>query len=310
MPNATKDPSWLPEVLTNLAVASGVGYLAAAYTVSRYLTRPSRGRPRTTPADLGWEWEPLECRTADGVRLVGWAVTPPRPRGTVALFHGLRNNRTQTLGRLAFLVDAGYRCVAFDHRAHGESSGRRTSFGFYESRDVAAVLTQMRERWPTGPHGAHGISMGAAALCYASDWTRQLDAVILESVYYDVANAFISRIGTRFPPWFRRLSRGTVWVTERRLGVRMQQLAPVDYMGQLAPAPVFLVTGADDAHAPPADAERLLQRCQGPGELWLAPRVRHTDMLEVGGQPYQERVIDFLNRWMGQGAKVKHEVSA
>jgi len=58
----------------------------------------------------------------------------------VALFHGLRDNRGYLLGRTAFLAAAGYRCVAVDHRAPGETGGKRTSFGFYESRDVAAVL--------------------------------------------------------------------------------------------------------------------------------------------------------------------------
>src|SRR5688500_17837951 len=89
--------SWLADKLATLVMASGVGYLAAAYTISRWLTRPSRWKARRTPGDLGLPWEPLECRTEDGYRLVGWAVTPPRPRATALLFHGIRNNREQTL---------------------------------------------------------------------------------------------------------------------------------------------------------------------------------------------------------------------
>src|SRR5262249_5701182 len=162
---------------------SGVGYVAAAYTVSRWLTRPSLGRVRATPGDHGLAWERLECRTADGLRLVGWAVTPPRPRATVVLCHGIRGNREKTLSRTAFLVAAGYRCVAFDHRAHGESAGRRTSFGFHESRDVRAILELTRRLWPGQRLAVLGISMGAAALCYAADWARTCDAVILESLY-------------------------------------------------------------------------------------------------------------------------------
>jgi len=292
-------------MLTRLALASGIGYVAAAYTVSRWLTRPSRGRPHQTPTTLGLDWEPLECRTEDSCRLVGWAVTPPRPRGTVAIFHGLRQNRTQTLSRTAFLAAAGYRCVAFDHRAHGESSGKRTSFGYHERRDVGAVLDLLRDRWPTGPHAALGISMGAAAVCFAGDRARHLDAVVLESVYHDVGSAFVSRIGTKFPAWFKRLSKGAIWLTERRLGVRLQQLAPVEHVGNLAPAPVFLLTGEEDAHAPPADAERLLERCRGPRELWLAPRAGHMDMHEVGGTAYEGRILGFLDRWMSSTSPMR-----
>src|SRR5262249_16611530 len=85
--------SWLPEGLTTMAVPTGVGYLAVAYSVSRWLPRSTQRPPKMTPTDLGLPWEPLECRTADRIRLVGWLVEPRNPFGTVALFHGMRHNR-------------------------------------------------------------------------------------------------------------------------------------------------------------------------------------------------------------------------
>ena len=56
-------------MLAGAAVLSGVGYLLTAYTVSRWLTRPSRGVPRPTPTEAGLEWEHAECQTMDGHRL-------------------------------------------------------------------------------------------------------------------------------------------------------------------------------------------------------------------------------------------------
>jgi alpha-beta hydrolase superfamily lysophospholipase len=286
----------MPDLLARLTAASGIGYLATAYTVSRWLTRASRQRPQLTPSDWQLPWERLECTTADRLCLVGWVVTPPRPRATVALFHGIRSNRQQTLARTALLAAANYRCVAFDHRAHGESDGRRTSFGYYESRDVAAVLELIERRWPHQPRAALGISMGAAALCFAASPGRAFDAVILESLYHDLASAFSSRIGRGYPAWFKRFSRGVVWVTERRLALRLSDLAPVEHIGKLAPAPVLIVTGTEDAHAPPEDAQRLYERCQEPRELCLVSRAGHLDVCETGGPPYRERILDFLQR--------------
>jgi alpha-beta hydrolase superfamily lysophospholipase len=299
MVKALRDRAWLPDMLTGLAIASGVGYVAAAYSVSRWLTRATPGRPHATPSDYGLLWEPLQCRTVDGERLVGWLVSPPRPRATVVLFHGLRGNRAMTLQRTAFLVAAGYRCVAFDHRAHGESTGRRTSFGYHESRDVKAVLRLARERWAEQPFAVLGISMGAAAVCYAARDIPAAGAVILESLYHDIGAAFINRIGSHYPPWFKRLSRGVVWVTERRLGVRLDQLAPAKHIAELAPAPVLLLTGSDDTHAPPDDAVRLYACCREPREFWLVPRAGHKDVCEAGGDLYRERILDFLQRRLG-----------
>jgi alpha-beta hydrolase superfamily lysophospholipase len=205
------------------------------------------------------------------------------------------NNREQTLGRLAFLAAAGYRCIAFDHRAHGESTGRHTSFGFYESRDVLAVLDFLRERWPHEPRAAVGISMGAAALCYAAERARAFDAIILESLYHDIGRAFASHIHT-YPHWFKHLDQSILWLTERRLGVRMGKLAPVEHIGDFAPTPVLLLTGSLDPHAPPDDTRHLFERCRGPRELCFVPNAGHRDLFESGGQLYQSRVLDFLKR--------------
>jgi alpha-beta hydrolase superfamily lysophospholipase len=291
--------AWLKGLLAGLAAASGVGYLATAYTVSRWLTRGSRCRPHPTPDALGLDWGPLECRTGDGLLLKGWVVAPPAPRATVALFHGLRQNRAQALDRMALLVRAGYRCVAFDHRAHGESGGRRTSFGFREARDVAAVLDLVGRRWPHQGRAALGISMGAAALCFAAPRARELDAVILESLYHDLGSTFQNRIGSKFPAWFGRFRRGVIWVTERRLGLRLRQIAPVDHIGELAPAPVLLLTGAEDVHAPPHDAARLFAHCRGPRELALIPGADHVNLFESGGRLYRNLLLGFLDRCLG-----------
>jgi alpha-beta hydrolase superfamily lysophospholipase len=288
--------SWLTDVLTGLVAVSGVGYVAVAYSISRWLTRTSPA-PADLPAlDEPLLLEPLECMTADGLRLAGWAVTPPRPRATIALFHGMRGNRAQIADRVAFLTSAGYRCVAFDHRAHGQSEGRRTSFGYYERLDVLAVLDLIERRWPDAPCAALGVSMGAAALCYAAPRTRRFQAVILESMYHDLDSAFRTRVGRGYPPWFHRFSRGIIWVTERRLGVRLTQLAPVDYIRQLSPVPVLLVTGSEDPHAPPHDAERLYARCREPRELAIIPGAEHGDVCAKGGPVYERCILGFLER--------------
>jgi alpha-beta hydrolase superfamily lysophospholipase len=296
-PSQSAQP-WLPNLLAQVALSTGVGYLAAAYTVSRWLTRPTRGRPQETPDRLGLPWERIECHTADGFRLRGWVVQPARPRGTVAVFHGIRRNRSSTLGRMALLAAEGYRCVAFDHRAHGESAGRRSSFGYHEGRDVAAVLDLARRTWPHEPLAALGISMGAAAICYAAEHTSNCAAIVLESCYHDIASAFENRLRHGYPPWYQRLSRGVIWVTERRLGLRLGQLSPADHIERLAPAPVLLLTGTEDRHATPQETVRLYERCREPKEIWMVPGATHKDVLEAGGPAYRQRVLSFLDNKM------------
>ena len=179
--------SWWSELIASAVAVSGVGYVAASYTISRWLTRavqashpslltkrhdvgsagmPDRGRPAS-----GWMGVDTSGYTRHGGSLSRSAQPRPAPR------------------RIDFLTREGYRCVAFDHRAHGQSEGKRTSFGYHERQDVSAVLELIARRWPDQPRGILGISMGAAAVCYAAPHTHTSQAVILESMYHNLARA-------------------------------------------------------------------------------------------------------------------------
>jgi alpha-beta hydrolase superfamily lysophospholipase len=292
MAQASRTASWVNDALARLVAVSGVGYLATAYTISRWLTRASPDAPEI-PEDSQAIWQHVACTTADGISLAGWIASPEEPRGTVALFHGMRQSRGQMLGRIEFLLRAGYRCVAFDHRAHGQSGGRRTSFGWHEAHDVAAVARFVAERWPDQPRAALGVSMGAAALCFAAG-RAAFDVYVLESLYHDLAAAFRDRVGAGYPSWFGPFVRGVVWLTERRLGVLIDHITPADYIARLGPA--LLVTGSDDPHASPGAVARLFERCADPREFHLIAGAEHSDVADAGGERYRELVLGFLAR--------------
>jgi pimeloyl-ACP methyl ester carboxylesterase len=281
-------------LLASMTAYSGVGYVATAYTISRWLTRATPSRPTKPDLPAPLDCQERECQTADGLRLSGWVVSPPNPIGNVALFHGLRGDREQTLSRLAMLAAAGYRCVTFDHRGHGASDGRLTSFGYYESRDVIAVRSFMESSWPGEPAAALGISMGAAAVCFAAAQGARFDALILESLYPRLANAFQNRVGCGYPAWFGQFRAGVIWITELRLGVKLEQVAPVDIMPQLAPAPVLLLTGGDDPHAPPDEVAQLHHTYPSTSAFHVIPGGDHSNVCEAGGDLYQDLVLDFL----------------
>lgn len=287
--------NWFHELWPRMVVASGGGYAAFAYGVSRWLTRRSPARPEIPRDFLPCRAERLQCRTSDGILLKGWRLETATPRATIALFHGLRDNRSKTLDRAAFFLAAGYRCILFDHRAHGESGGRFTSFGYHERHDVEAVARLIRSRWPQEPCAALGFSMGAAALCFAGKAAHSFDALILESVYHDLARAFQHRIGGRFPGWFRHFRRGIIWFTERRLNVPIHRVAPIAHIAQLAPRPVLLLTGSEDEHAPPHEVEALAAQLPETGRFHVIPGATHDDVCSRGGLAYQKLLLTFLD---------------
>jgi pimeloyl-ACP methyl ester carboxylesterase len=145
---------------------------------------------------------------------------------------------------------------------------------------------------------ALGSSMGAAALCYAAEFQLSWRAMVLEGIYRDIGSAFARRIGSDYPAWFGRLYPGVVRVTERRLGLRLEQLTPLAHVGRLGDVPILFITGMNDRFAPPADAEQVAAQCRGPRDLWVVPNAGHSDVFDKGGEVYQNQVTAFFRKWM------------
>jgi pimeloyl-ACP methyl ester carboxylesterase len=185
--------------------------------------------------------------------------------------------------------------VAIDHRGHGDSGGRDSSFGWHERHDVTAVSDHIRDTWPGEFRAAVGVSMGAAAVCFAAADGTNWHAVVLESVYDEVLATFRRRVTVGYhPAWFGGLIERAGWVTEWRLGVKFARMRPAEYVRELDGTPVLFVSGEDDPTVPPDRAREIARQHAGPGSLWLVPGAGHRDVFEKAGADYGRRVVDFL----------------
>jgi alpha-beta hydrolase superfamily lysophospholipase len=286
---------WFDRVWPVVAASTGVGYVALSYVVARWLTR-SYPESIVAPAELkSYMLSDLECATTDGMRLKGWALSPSHPRANVVLFHGMRRNRLDMVSRVLMFANAGYRCILFDHRGHGESDGDLTSFGYHERHDVAAVATLVRQAWPALPCAALGVSMGAAAVCFAAGDSHVFDAVVLESLYHDLDRAFDHRVGGEFPEWFTTFRLGITWFIEQRMGAPLHEVSPAVHIAKLAPTPILLVTGSEDAHAPPTDAHGIAKQASS-AQVCIIDGACHSNVLEYGGARYERAVLSFLDQ--------------
>jgi uncharacterized protein len=294
---------WLGNLAARLALASGVGYIAAAYTISRFMTRPRRKPLSSFPDEYGLNYRETILETSDQVRLSTWIVEPNYSIGTIALFHGMRHNRAQMLSRIQFLTESGFRCVVIDHRAHGTSTGKLVSFGWYEAQDVISVSDYINANWPDQPKLALGISMGAAAITFAGrrcNW----DGIVLEGIYPELAVAFKRRIGFSYPKWFASLYPAVVWLTQKRMNVRIKHIQPVQTVRELPPTPILLITGMEDKVATVEDVDRVRVSTGMDGRLVTIPNAGHNNVHEMGGEEYEQIVLQFLT------ATIKKEIAA
>ena len=128
----------------------------AARLAADLFMRPARVEPRAW--ELKWieDAQPVQLTTRHG-DMSGWSWGEGP---AVILLHGW-NGRGSQMGLLARAVaGAGFRAVAFDGPAHGNSPGRRTNLINHSAAlvDVARELPDM--------HGIVGHSFGALAISY------------------------------------------------------------------------------------------------------------------------------------------------
>jgi uncharacterized protein len=107
--------------------------------------------------------------------------------------HGIHSNRLSMVRRARLLNAAGFSVLLFDFQAHGESTGARITFGHLEAEDAGSAVAFVRARLPNERIGAIGTSLGGAAALLGPH-PLPVNALVLESVYSDIAPAITNRL--------------------------------------------------------------------------------------------------------------------
>ncbi len=226
----------------------------------------------------------------------GWLARGTHGGDVVVLVHSIRSNRVEMLSRAKFLNARGYGVLLIDLQAHGETPGQRITFGARESEDVEAAVTFLQENFPSARIAAIGVSLGAAAIVLAQR-ALKLDAVVLESLHPTIEEAVENRLRLHLGEFGTSLSPLLLSQLSFRLNLSPSELNPITRIGDLN-APVLLISGTDDRHTTVAEAERLFAAARQPKELWIVPGGGHSNMHAYAGKQYENRILDFLERYM------------
>lgn len=222
----------------------------------------------------------------------GWLVYGEPDKGVVLLVHSIRSNRLEMLSRARFLNERGYSVLLIDLQAHGESPGKRITFGARESESVDAAVAFLRETFPREKIGAIGVSLGAAAIVLAKHAIK-LDAVILESLHPTVEEAIDNRLKLHFGEYGSALLPLILFQFSFYLDIPISELSPITEIDNLN-IPLLLISGTNDAHTTLPETERLFAAAREPKEIWIIPGAGHFNMHSYAGRTYEDRILAFL----------------
>ena len=254
------------------------------------LIAPSLCEIGKLPADL--PVAPVQFPSSSGATLHGWLVNGRTDKGVVILMHGIRANRLQMVGQAEFLFREGYSVLLFDFQAHGESVGKHITAGYLESRDAAAAVGFIRQKFPGKKICVAGFSMGGAAAVLAEP-PLPVDAMILQSVYPTIEQAITDRLRSRFG-WLGTLGTPCLtWQLKPRLGFGVHDLCPVRHVGKIT-VPKFFIAGTSDRDTTLPESQALFDAAAEPKQIWLVQDAGHVDMLSFAKNEFEKRVLDFL----------------
>ena len=195
-----------------ILVGTFTGFAAAYRFALRYRERvglPHRSPVVTSPREFGLDFEEIEIPAGD-YHLAGWFVpagpgvaraagrrasagTPATSVGAaeqrpgIVVVHGWESNRGRTFAHVRYLHAAGFHCLVFDVRGHGDSPEETLPISVPEfAEDTVAAVRWLAARPEVSSVGVLGHSMGGAGAIVAASREPAIEAVVSMSAPSDL----------------------------------------------------------------------------------------------------------------------------
>ncbi|WP_026694745.1 alpha/beta hydrolase [Peribacillus kribbensis] len=226
-------------------------------------------------------------------------VHPHPAKKWMVFCHGITENKYNSIKYMNMFLKRGFNAVIYDHRRHGESGGRTSSYGHYERMDLQAVIHELLER--EGPDitiGVHGESMGAVtALLYAGTLDDRADFYIADCPFSDFTEQLKHNLKSELPvPSWMVLPIGSLFM-KLRDGYSIKDISPINYIEAIQ-KPVLFIHSQDDAYILPEMSRALYEAKKGPKKLFIAEKGAHAQSYNENRKEYEQAVDEFLDSMM------------
>ena len=268
-----------------------VGFILL-YLVGIYLSRThqvSIQKPQTSLA-----LEDVSFVSKSGTTLNGWYVQGEEKKAGILLMHGVHSNRLQMLNRAEILHHAGYSVLLFDFQGHGESIGKKITFGYLESLDAEAGYEYLKKRVGQEKIGVIGVSLGGAAVVLGGV-KYKADAIILESVYPSIEKAIENRLKVKIGSLGTYLLPVLTMQLKIQLGIDPKELQPINQIDKVKGA-LFIIGGTEDKRTTKSETISLYNKAKSKKELWMVEGASHIDFDRYVPKEYSIKILDFFKK--------------
>ncbi len=242
-----------------------------------------------------WQKEEIWIDSDFGYALHGFWLPVEEAAGTVILVHGITVNHFASTNYILPFRKRGFNVLVYDHRRHGKSGGKFTTFGKFEKYDLRSVVDWVIARTgQVGVIGTHGESLGAATGLLHAAIDQRISFVIADCAFADLMELLYFRLMEDYKiPGLVILPVGSLAI---RLAAKfwLQEINPVEAITAVE-TPIFFIHGANDKYIPPIHAQQLFEaKVRGNRKLWFAPEAGHASSQTVNATVYDHKIGEFL----------------
>jgi pimeloyl-ACP methyl ester carboxylesterase len=278
-----------------IIIVSVVGALYAVFPVAMGIAAvwPSRSQPGPTPTGF----RDVTITTADGVRLAAWYAESGNG-AAIILVHGAGTSRADVRRQALMLQRHGYGVLAIDVRGHGRSGGVTNRLGWPGTPDVRAAVNFLRSRG-VERIGALGESMGGEVLLGASASCPEIGAIVADGATRRSVGELVALPSER--PLVRNF---TARVFFGAVGLFTLSAPPPPLLAEMqaADATSFYFIAAGNVPQEVAFNRVFKQATTGTSELWVVPRIGHTQAARIRPQEYERRIVAFFDERLSVAA--------
>jgi len=290
------------KTIMNILISIVLLVVALSFILVYANTHPPKYPLNIPPSVYKADYEDVSFTSVDNIVLKGWLVKPARygqKSSAIIICHGVGANRSDFTELAVSLSQRGLFVLLFDFRAHGESSGRRTSLGYHEQKDIEAALAfLMTRRTMIDPKriGIYGFSMGGSAAILAAAKTSAFSVVVADSAFTSLRDQARDAItGFYHLPSFPFLQLAVLGY-ELYFQTHVNSISPVSVIAAIAPRPVLIIAGEGDKLIPADNGRKLFAAAGEPKVLWIIPGADHGGTLAAAGSAYEKRVGEFFDK--------------
>ncbi|MFO0964225.1 MAG: alpha/beta fold hydrolase [Gemmataceae bacterium] len=239
------------------------------------------------------------------------------------------SNRWACVSYTDFLRDQGYDIFTFEMRGQGESPSHAgydplqwvTEFELDDFRAAARYLKARPDADPKG-FGLFGISKGGSAGLLLAAEEPAIKCCATDGVFaaHTTMVPYMQRWIHIYTPrsWIANMLPHAYYAYAANYSLR--KIAKARHcrfpsleraMARLAPRPLLMIHGGGDNYIKPQMAQSLFDRARGPKEFWLVNKAKHNQALDLAGDEYRRRVLEFFDKHLaGPTAPAGPEVPA